>query len=168
VCCEVSGGVAYPWSGDLIRLATQGGASLFCEKGFNARRRIGREAKAAERETPAIEDDGPLWLPVAPRRKEEEAKSKVDRRPGKMPLPPDEPEQKEGDQQQAVSHFAPSRADHDASAMVSALAHVISSSSSVLDTRGGESAPTQQGIKLEAAGPGDTEATQVSEEQGMP
>ncbi|RZS17768.1 hypothetical protein BHM03_00049957 [Ensete ventricosum] len=85
-----------------------------------------------------------------------------------MPLPPDEPEQKEGDQQQAVSHFAPSRADHDASAMVSALAHVISSSSSVLDTRGGESAPTQQGIKLEAAGPGDTEATQVSEEQGMP
>ncbi|RRT36980.1 hypothetical protein B296_00041890 [Ensete ventricosum] len=94
--------------------------------------------------------------------------ARVDRRPGKRPLPPDEPEQKEGDQQQAVSHFAPSRADHDASAMVSALSHVISSTSSVLDTRGGEPAPTQQGIKLEAAGPGDTEATQVSEEQGMP
>ncbi|URE13035.1 AP2 [Musa troglodytarum] len=51
--------------------------------------------------------------------------------------------------------------------MVSALAHVISSTSSVLDTRGGEPAPTQQSIKLEeAAGPGDTEAAQVSEEQG--
>ncbi|CAD5177627.1 unnamed protein product [Musa acuminata subsp. malaccensis] len=107
--------------------------------------------------------------PLSGRRKEEERSrnDKVDRRPGKRPLPPDELEKKEGDQQQAVSRFASSRADHDASAMVSALAHVISSSSSVVDTRGGEPASTQQGIKLEeAAGRGDTEAAQVSEEQG--
>ncbi|RZS16412.1 hypothetical protein BHM03_00048399 [Ensete ventricosum] len=31
VCYDVPGGVAYPWSGDLIQLAIESGASLFCQ-----------------------------------------------------------------------------------------------------------------------------------------
>ncbi|RZR92062.1 hypothetical protein BHM03_00020299, partial [Ensete ventricosum] len=88
----------------------------------------------------------------------------VDRRHGKRPLPPDEPE-KEGDQH-GWSQYTSVRADQDASAMVSALSRVISSSSSVIDASAGEPTVNQQGIKLEGADPGEKQATQISEEQG--
>lgn len=90
----------------------------------------------------------------------------MDRRHGKRPLPPDEPEEKEGDQH-VWSQYTSVRADQDASAMVSALSRVISSSSSVIDASAGEPTVNQQGIKLEGADPGEKQAIQISEEQGM-
>ena len=53
----------------------------------------------------------------------------MERRHGKRPLvSSDEQEEKEEEEQQKLSRFSSARADQDVSAMVSALAHVISSS----------------------------------------
>lgn len=63
----------------------------------------------------------------------------MERRHGKRPLViSDEQEEKEEEEQQKLSRFSSARADQDASAMVSALAHVISSSQTAGGIRSGE------------------------------
>ncbi|RRT75800.1 hypothetical protein B296_00017169 [Ensete ventricosum] len=84
----------------------------------------------------------------------------MDRGHGKRPLPPDEaaPEEKAGE----LSCSPLARADQDASAIVSALAHVIGSCSPVAGVGGGE-------MRQDVGGSGASSVdirTQPSEEQG--
>lgn len=101
----------------------------------------------------------------------EERKRKVDRRHGKRPLPPNEPEEKE--EERVFSRYTAARADQDASAVVSALAHVISSSSSGVGVGVGRSKPVlihpelNPAIAGPASGSMERELSQPSEEQGM-
>ncbi|CAL9107352.1 unnamed protein product, partial [Musa acuminata var. zebrina] len=92
---------------------------------------------------------------------------KVDRRHGKRPLPPDEaPEEKEGSERWLSQYYTPARADQDASAMVSALSHVISSRSPPVGAGGGEPVMVQHDGKLSGSGSGSAEIrTQPSGEQ---
>lgn len=95
----------------------------------------------------------------------------MDRRHGKRPLPPDEQEEKEGER--AFSQYSAERADQDTSAMVSALAHVISSSSPGVGVGvgGGEPVEIRPELSPAMAGTGsggmERELNQPSQEQGM-
>ncbi|RZR75268.1 hypothetical protein BHM03_00053231, partial [Ensete ventricosum] len=93
----------------------------------------------------------------------------VDRRHGKRPLPPDEaPEEKEGSERLLSQYYTPARADQDASAMVSALSHVISSRSPPVGAGGGEPVMVQHDGKLGGSGSGSAEIrSQPSGEQGI-